>query len=193
MKKNIGLLLTPALLFAACLGSYGQTNSAGYLITGTINGVSKGKVKLISYNQDDRTSKVIDSAGFKNGRFEIHGKTDAPQMVTVTIEPGNWSFPIFLENKPLEVTADTTGATYYDYSMYGGAKGATIKNYTESGSQNFIDWMAYQNNPGQKNTIPSSLNLVRKFRQRKILMNNTVTVIKWIQYGACLTSGRKVR
>jgi len=166
MAKNTAILFATALL-ATCSGSYGQTKNSGYTINGLIKGVPEGKAKLVSYNQDDRTSQVIDSARFKNGRFEISGLAGSPQMVTVTIEPGNWSFPIFLEKKVLTVTADTTGSSYYDYSMYGGSKGAMIKNYTETGSQNFIDWMAYQNNPGQKKYDPIFTELGKKIQTTK--------------------------
>jgi len=144
-----------------------QTENAGYTVKGTIKGVPEGTVKIVSYNEDDRTSKTIDSVEFKNGAFEIQGRIDAPQMVSVNIEPGNWSFQVFLENKPLTITADTTGSAYYDYTMYGSTKGAMIKNFTETGSPNFDDWTKYKNDPGQKKYEPVFADLSKKIQNTK--------------------------
>ncbi|GAO43017.1 TlpA disulfide reductase family protein [Flavihumibacter petaseus] len=144
-------------LFAASLCGLLACQSPGskkvddaYVLKGTIKGLKDGTVKLSAYNDDDRTSTVLDSTVLKDGGFEFRGKTAAPQMVTVTAEPGNWSFRIFLENQPLEVTADTTGAMHYDYTMYGESKGASITKFTESGSSNYDAWMAYQQDTAQK-------------------------------------------
>jgi thiol-disulfide isomerase/thioredoxin len=143
-----------------------KQRDTGYTVKGSIKGVDSGMVKLVSYNEDDRTSKTIDSASFKNGTFELKGETD-PQMVSVNIEPGNWSFQIFLEDTVLNISADTTGSLYYDYTMYGGEKGARIKNFTETGSKNFDDWMAYQNDPGQKKYEPVFAELSKKIETTK--------------------------
>ena len=105
------------LLLLGCTNSQSQNKNAGYIIKGSIKGVSQGTVKLVSHNEDDRTSKILDSVNFQNGKFEIQGKTEAPQMVSVVIEPGNWTLQAFLENKPLSITIDTAGANYYDYTM----------------------------------------------------------------------------
>ena len=97
-------------------------------------------------------------------------------MVTVTVEPGNWQFGVFLENRNLDVTADTTGAMHYDYTMYGSGKGASINKVTESGSQNYDDWMAYQKDTVLKqfekqlselgNKIQSATNKDEEYRYR---------------------------
>jgi thiol-disulfide isomerase/thioredoxin len=166
MKKNIVICFTAALVFFACNNGNNQNENNGYTLKGTVKGIDSGSVKLVSYNEDDRTSKTIDSAAFKNGTFELKGNAD-PQMVSVMIEPGNWSFRIFLEDTVLNITADTTGSEHYDYTMYGGSKGAQVKNFTEKGSTNFDDWMEYQNDPGQKKYEPVFADLGKKIETAK--------------------------
>lgn len=167
MKKVSIIILASLLVLLSCTNSQTQNRNAGYIIKGSIKGVPQGMVKLVSYNEDDRTSKTLDSAEFKNGTFEIDGRIEAPQMVSMVIEPGNWTLQAFLENKPLSITVDTTGASYYDYTMYGGTKGAVIKNVIESGSQNFDDWLRYQNDPDQKKYEPVFAELSKKIETTK--------------------------
>lgn len=141
-----------ALFFLPLFFTNGDLNfklSEGYVIKGSVKGIKTGMVKMSTHNEDDRTSKVIDSARIQNGIFELKGSA-SPQMVTINIEPGNWSFNIFLENSSLIVKADTTGSDYFDYTKYGSTKGARINMFTESGSKYFDDLMKYQNDPGQK-------------------------------------------
>jgi thiol-disulfide isomerase/thioredoxin len=167
-KKSILICLAAALVLVACNNGNNEKVNGGYTLKGTVKGVSDGTVKLVSNNEDDRTSKTIDSASFKNGTFELKGKAE-PQMVSVMIEPGNWSFQVFLEDTLLNVTADTTGSQHYDYTMYGGEKGGQIKNFTETGSKNFDDWMKYQNDPGQKKYEPVFAELGKKIETTKDL------------------------
>jgi thiol-disulfide isomerase/thioredoxin len=166
MSKKILICLSAALVLLACNNGKIKTESTGYTVKGTLKGIDSGMVKLVSNNEDDRTSKTIDSASFKNGTFELKGKAD-PQMVSVMIEPGNWSFNIFLEDTVLNITADTTGSQHYDYTMYGGSKGAMVKKITEAGSKNFDDWMKYQNDPGQKKYEPVFAELGKKIQTTK--------------------------
>lgn len=159
MKKNLFWLLNISLLLFACNNSKKQN---GYTITGILKGIDSGMVKISTSNETDRTSKVIDSAIIKNSQFELKGKIENPQMVNVSITPGNWSFNIFLEDTILQVTADTIGSQHYDYTSYGGSVGAILKTYTESGSRNYDDWMQYQNDPGQHQYDTIITNLYKK-------------------------------
>ncbi|MGN6399799.1 MAG: thioredoxin-like domain-containing protein [Flavisolibacter sp.] len=167
IKKTSAVILCSLLVLAGCTGSESQSKNEGYTVKGTIKGVQQGTIKLVNYNEDDRTSTTVDSAEIKNGSFEMRGQLDAAQMATVMIEPGNLSFAIFLENKPLTITVDTAGSNYYDYTMYGGDKGGSIKNFTETGSQNFDDWTKYQNDPGQKKYEPVFADLSQKIQTTK--------------------------
>jgi thiol-disulfide isomerase/thioredoxin len=163
MKKYILMPLVAIITMLAFINCK-QGAQKQYVINGTVKGVTSGTVKLVYQNEDDRTSKTIDSGVITNGAFKLTGNIQTPRMISVVLEPGNWSFTVFLENAPVTVTADTTGSEHYDYTKYGMDKGAIIKNFTETGSKNYDDWMAYQNDPGQKQFDPEFAELDKKFK-----------------------------
>jgi thiol-disulfide isomerase/thioredoxin len=167
MKKNSLLLMGLLVILYSCTDSRSEDEDASYVVKGTINGVPEGTIKLVSYNEDDRSSKTIDSVAFRNSAFEIEGKIPTAQMVSVVVEPGNWAFNMFLENKPLTITIDTTGSLHYDYTAYGGSKGANIKNFTESGSSSFDDWKKYQEHPEKTKYDPLFDELGKKIENTK--------------------------
>lgn len=166
MKKSFWLSgMTGILLCMAACKSGKQNSDQGYALKGSLKGIDSGLIKLTTQNEDDRTSKTIDSGAIKNGSFELKGKIGTPQMVNVSITPGNWGFSIFLEDTVLRITADTAGSQYYDYTAYGSDKGAQIKKITETGSRNFDDWKQYQGDPGQKQYEPVFADLYKKVEE----------------------------
>lgn len=169
MKKVNILFCTAALtLFnAACNNSNSdkQDNADSFTITGQITGIPAGTVKLSSFNEEDRTSTVIDSVAIANNSFTLKGKIDGPQMMSLLIEPGNWSFPVFVENSHITVKADTSKASHYDQTAYGGTKGAAIKDYTIAGSKSQDDWMSYQNDAGLKKYKPVFATLEEAYKK----------------------------
>lgn len=168
MKKILWLFgVLGVLLYVTACNNADQRSNEGYVLKGSLKGIDSGVVKLTISNEEDRTSKTIDSGLVKNGQFELKGKIDVPRMATLKITPGNWSFEIFVEDTILSITADTTGSEHYDYTAYGYDKGAVIKNFTESGSHNYDDWMKYQNDPGQKQYEPVFAELEKKFNATK--------------------------
>jgi hypothetical protein len=167
MKRKILTGIVSFLLLAGCINGEKQSKNAGYTIKGSIKGFPTGRVKLISYNIDDQTSKIIDSANITNGTFELKGKIGEPQIMTVNLEPGNWSFKLFIEDTDLTVTADTSGALHYDFSKEGGETFSIIKIYSETGSQNFNDWKKYLDDPGQKQYDPVFTDLNKKIETAK--------------------------
>ena len=154
MKNKNQLLFCGALLLSmlACNNNTGskQATADGYSINGKIAGLHSGGIKLVSYNDDDRTSKTIDSIAFNNDTFHLKGKLNNAQMMTLFIEPGGWSMPVFVENTIISIDADTTASQHYDDTKYGGTAGAVINKYSISGSQGQDEWMKYQKDPGQK-------------------------------------------
>lgn len=154
MKRVIVLGMFAAITLLACNNSQKQNSKSGYAINGAIKGIPNGSVKLISNNMEQRTSKTVDSVTFTNGTYTLQGSVGTPQMMTIEIEPGNWAFQIFVEDTTISIKADTAGALHYDYTVYGGSKGARIKNFTETGSKAWDAWTAYQNDPRQKQYDP---------------------------------------
>jgi len=145
MKKISLIYLSAAFMLLASNSSFAQSS---YDIKGTINGFNSGTVKFAAYLEENRTQKIVDSTSIVNGSFELKGKM-IPQMMSLIIEPGNFSFEVFTDEHVF-VTADTTGSKHYDYTHYDMGKGAVISKFTITGSKNYDDWMNYQNDPGQK-------------------------------------------
>lgn len=144
------ILFFASLAVLACNAPRGT----GFTLTGALKGVPSGGAKLVVYIDSDRTTKVIDSAAFTGGTFTLKGNVPTATMMTVVIEPGNWSFPVVVENAGIRVDADTTGSRYYDYTAYHGDKGAQIQHYTVTGSAAHTDWQSYENDPGLKQYDP---------------------------------------
>lgn len=155
-----------AILFGMALATSG-VSAQGYTLTGQVKGLGGGSVKLLRYNEDDRTSAPVDSAVLENGSFRMTGRLDYPETLSIVIQPGNWSFGVFLENGDVAVKADTTGATHYDYTKYGGDSGAILSKPVVSGSQSQADWDAYQADPGLKQYEPALTSLEEALRKEK--------------------------
>ena len=168
MKNNVRILwYIPAIVaFLSCNSGHSQQKDKdpGMMLKGNLKGIDSGTVKLVVYNEEDRTSKTVASGVISGHSFELKGKIGQPHMMALEIQPGNWSIALFAEDTTLSVTADTTGAEYFDYTAYGGSKGASIKNFTEAGSKNFEDWRKYQNDPGLKEYEPVFADLQKKFK-----------------------------
>lgn len=145
----------------------GVADTTGFSLRGQLTGISSGGVKLVWFNQDDRISRVLDSLPFTNGSFALRGRLDYPEMMSVMIEPGGWSFPLFLENSSISITADTAGSEHFDYSRYGDGVGAIIKKVAITGSQSQDDWLRYQNDPGQKQFEPVFTALDKEYKAQK--------------------------
>ena len=139
-----------SVLMIIICGCAGTSSVNTYTVKGTLNDISSGKVKLVKHNQKDRTTKVIDSSDFTGGSFTLQGAVESPEMMTLIVEPGNWSVPVFVENNVISLQADTANAEYFDWTAYGGDKGARIKIYTITGSKNQDDLMKYENDPALK-------------------------------------------
>ena len=138
-----------AITMASC-GNNARVKPAeqdSFSIKGQITGIPSGTVKLVRNNMEDRSSVTIDSVPLVDGAFSLRGKMDTPEMMSVQIEPGGWSFPVFVENSAITVSADTTGAAHYDYTAYGMGKFAQIKNFTVSGSAGNDAYNAFLNDP----------------------------------------------
>lgn len=137
-----GLML---LLGAGCKPSA----SDSFSIKGTIKGVDSGVVVLQQFDEEERTRKVLDSIVFKNGAFELKGKVENPEMMTIIVKPGNWVANVFVENSDMTFASDTAGALHYDYTGYGGDKGANLKDPVVTGSSNQEAYQTFDKEPQQ--------------------------------------------
>jgi thiol-disulfide isomerase/thioredoxin len=133
-----------------CAAACHQKPNDGFTLTGTLKGVPAGGAKLVVTIDSDRSSKIIDSTAFTGGTFTLKGNAPVATLMSLVVEPGNWSFRVFVENGSITIDADTTGAKYYDYTAYHGGKGAEVENVKVTGSVSHADWLSYQNDPALK-------------------------------------------
>lgn len=174
MKKLIFFLACAVFLAAltACHDQHAPASATGdgrdsFLIRGRIRGLDSGTVKLYRVNDVERSSKLLDSVAFKDGTFTLTGKLAYPQMLSVKVDSGNWSFRVFAENADMQIKGDTTGSMYYDYTRYGSVKGAELKNFTVTGSEGQDVVTAYNNDTGLKRYDPVMDDLVKKMTAEK--------------------------
>ena len=153
--------------FLACQNNNQQPQEPGYTLTGTLKGIDTGSVKLMVFNDEiTHAQKIIDSGAIKDHQFKLQGKIGVPRLMYLLITPGNWKFPVFVEDTTLSITADTAGSEYFDQTAYGGPKGADIDSVTETGSKNYDDWVRFQKDPGQKQYYAVSEDLYKQFKEQ---------------------------
>jgi len=168
--KYIGL--AAILLIAQTVISIAQTKSSiGYTLTGTVKGIANGEVVLNEYNSKTRTSTKVNMAKLRNGKFVMKGKLSGPKMMGLSFKPGNWGTQIFMENAAISVKVDTASAQHYDYTQYGGDKGAMLKDVKVTGSTSHADFKDYENNTkggkGREEIFNAQLNYIRPFVAKK--------------------------
>jgi len=143
MKYTL-LSIVTLLLMQGCKNS--QTEGK-YTLHGQIKGITSGTVKLQRLDDATRQSITIDSTVLQNGKFQLTGPIDQPEMMSIKIEPGNWSTSLFIESGELQFQADTSGSTHYDYTAYGDSKGAILRNFSLIGSENQDIFDAFEKHP----------------------------------------------
>ena len=101
-------LLVIAAVFSVLVSCSKPT---GYVIKGQIKGKENGLIQLMKYK--DGRWVTEDSASIKNGKFELKGKTDLPELRIVSIPPQTVVAQFFAENGTLtlEGSMDSLHAT----------------------------------------------------------------------------------
>lgn len=115
-----------------------------YTLSGSMKGVSNGEIELNSYDSRTRVSTKLSTAKLLNGKFVVKGKLQGPQMIGVTVKPGNWGTQLFIDGGNVFLQMDTTGAQHYDYTAYGSGKGASLKSVKVTGSSGQADYERYE-------------------------------------------------
>lgn len=144
MRNTLTCLAAALLLIQGCASNKTENK---YVLNGQLTGIPDGMVKLQRIDQNEHKSITIDSVQIQNGKFTLEGDLNTPEMMTLLIEPGNWSTSFFMEPGTLQFEADTTGATHYDYTAYEGGKGAVLTKFNVKGSQNQDIYNAFENHP----------------------------------------------
>ena len=77
----------------------------GFVITGTVEGLEQGLVKVMDEDQN-----IIDSTSFNQGSFVVKGRVDQPRFVYIFVNDkkgDNYIFSKFLvENKDIKMQVD---------------------------------------------------------------------------------------
>ncbi len=93
MKKLI-LLSLSMILLASC-GQKSAKKDTNVQITGTVMGMDKAQVKLITY--EGMTAKPIDSTTMKEGHFTLAEKVEKPQLAFLHVDGIPSDLPLILE------------------------------------------------------------------------------------------------
>ena len=111
------LILTSALLALGSIAS-AQTGKSPLQLTGTVAGVSSGKLYLQKF--DNKMFATIDSSEIKDGKFKFSKTVELPELYGVTLDKAKAPLYLFLENGAVNVSLDT--AAYYRNSTVSGSK-----------------------------------------------------------------------
>lgn len=87
-------------------------------ITGTVKGVSSGKIYLQKFN--NKMFFSIDSAEVKDGKFQFNEKLLVPELYGLTLNKDKSPLYVFLESGKINADVDT--ASYYEASVVSGSK-----------------------------------------------------------------------
>lgn len=100
MKKII-LLVAGAFALYSC----NKLAEGEYEITGTVKGMKTGLVYLEKQNPMTG-SQAIDTVKIVDGKFEIKGKTNEPEIHFIQIEKVEGKIPFILEGGEIDITVD---------------------------------------------------------------------------------------
>ena len=132
MKKLFFFLLLPALAWAqpspnkaglAAVKTTKAASAAAFTITGSIQGLVDGEVKITTTQGE----QVVAKATAKNGVFTLNGSVEEPGLYWLTLGKEQPQY-IFLENAPIRITG----------------KKAEIKNIQIEGSQSHNDFLTFR-------------------------------------------------
>lgn len=91
---------------AAALYSCNKLADGEYEITGTVKGMKTGLVFLEKQNPMGMGAQAIDTVKIVDGKFEIKGKTNEPEIHFIQIDKVNGKVPFILEGGEIEMIVD---------------------------------------------------------------------------------------
>ncbi|WP_343303236.1 TlpA disulfide reductase family protein [Chitinophaga niabensis] len=106
-----------SLLSIVLLSGTLSANAQNFAVTGTVKGVSTGKVYLQRFA--NKMFFTIDSSNITDGKFYFTKKPRLPELYGITLNPSASPLFIFLEDKKIEVELDS--AAYYSRSVVKGS------------------------------------------------------------------------
>lgn len=101
MRARLLFVILSVIMFACSKSKYD-----GYAIKGGIKGIESGQIVLSYFDRASSKSISVDSAEIINGKFQIKGKIDYPVETQVLIQPGGYSFSLWLENNEISIKGE---------------------------------------------------------------------------------------
>ncbi|MBP6557410.1 MAG: DUF4369 domain-containing protein [Flavobacterium sp.] len=100
--KKVFLLATLAVVMFSCK----NLAEGEYIITGNVKGMKTGLVFLEKQSPMGMGFVAIDTVKIADGKFEIKGKTNEPEIHFIQIDKVNGKLPLILEGGEIEVEFD---------------------------------------------------------------------------------------
>ena len=91
---------------AAALYSCNKLADGEYEITGTVKGMKTGLVFLEKQNPMGMGAQAIDTVKIVDGKFEIKGKANEPEIHFIQIDKVDGKVPFILEGGEIEMIVD---------------------------------------------------------------------------------------
>ncbi|MDR2122265.1 MAG: AhpC/TSA family protein [Flavobacteriaceae bacterium] len=139
MKKTLVIIIVLIIFL-------GLKDADTYQVSGTVNGVSSGKVYLQRF--DEKMFFNIDSTEIKDGKFAFSTKLKLPEVYGLSLDTTKGSFLLFLDNNPVVVKLDSsfwykntlvTGSALQDeYTAYKKLKNVKIDEYIKNHSASLV-------------------------------------------------------
>ncbi len=107
MKKTLSL----SLILGILLSIFACQKNDGYVIKGTTHGIDSGWVSLMK--RTDGKIITVDSTQIKNGKFEMKGKVELPELYVLAFKNHEGKLPFFIENSTItmDIKMDSLEAT----------------------------------------------------------------------------------
>lgn len=164
--KKILLLVAVAVALYSCK----KLGEGEYEITGTVKGMKTGLVYLEKQDPMGMGAKAIDTVKIVDGKFEIKGKTNEPEIHFIQIDKVNGKVPFILEGGEIAITVDKDSlyksklaGTYNndEFSKFNEETGKIQKKLQKEAMAFQMKNMAVMNEAQQKNDTVT-MNRIRK-------------------------------
>ena len=104
MKRIAQLLLMSVVTFACSSNTTESTSDQGYTISGAIEGTDSLLVVLQTRKNGEWVK--IDSSIVEEGKFELHGSVESPEMQYVKVGDIRTYISLFVENSNISIVGE---------------------------------------------------------------------------------------
>lgn len=176
------LIVSLIILINSC-----QKEPEGFVINGTIDSFYSGReIKITRVTRGN--SKAIDSVLITNGKLQLKGKVESPDLYYIVIDNYNGSLPIILENESFDIAfnKDTIDASV----ISGGKENAVFNTYQSFAKplRKINSELSNQYREAQSKGDVETMQAVRKTFDSLVALNNDKNIDNIKQYNDAVTS-----